>query len=316
MTTFIGIDGGGTKTTAIAADENGNIFGQVEVGPSNPNGYSMKRIEKTFLAIREKMNAFVTNWKDCVIFAGIAGTAHILKHKQILACLQKVFSDVRELHLDHDGMNALASVTYGDPGVIQIAGTGSLTFGLGENGKRCRIGGWGFLLGDEGSGFDLGRRALAQVMKAYDGTGPKTELTKLAMKKWELNSPADLIPHVYGNKMKETVASFTYELFQAVTQQDDVACAIIEQAAKDVVDAIQVAFDKLDLADKETDALIGLIGGAFQPALIDALRREIARRIPSPVKLIRPDVEPVIGSLVWAYKLVDLDPKNLLKVNH
>ena len=183
MSTFIGIDGGGTKTSAVAADERGTVLGQVTAGPTNPNGDDIERIRTVFHTIKQQLTPFVSDWEDAVVFAGIAGVIHPVIHRKVSACLREVFSGVARLDLDHDGMNALAAVTYGDPGVVQIAGTGSLTFGLGKQGKRCRIGGWGYLIGDEGSGFDLGRRALIRVMKAYDGRGPATGLTELALRK-------------------------------------------------------------------------------------------------------------------------------------
>lgn len=310
MTTFIGIDGGGTKTSAVAADEQGNIHGRVTAGPSNPNGRSLERIREEFQAIKQQLTPYVRDWRNCVIFAGIAGVIHPALHEQIAACLQSVYGEVGQLVLDHDGMNALASVTYGEAGVIQIAGTGSLTFGLGNKGQRCRVGGWGFLLGDEGSGFDLGRRALVQVMRAYDGRGDRTELTELALRKWNLHSPGDLVPQVYGNEFKETVASFTYELFQAVQKGDRVASTIINDAAEELALSIYTALKEIDLTEGKVP--IGLIGGAFQPPLIEALRGKITDLLPMPPKLIRPSVEPVIGALAWAYKNKGLNPEHLL----
>lgn len=311
MAAFIGIDGGGTKTSAVVADERGTILGQVTVGPSNPNGRDIARISEVLQTVKRQLASYAGDWQDAVVFAGIAGISHPHKHRELFACLQDVFCEVSQLTLDHDGMNALASVTFGDPGVIQIAGTGSLTFGIGKQEKRCRIGGWGYLLGDEGSGFDLGRRALIHVMKAYDGRGSTTVLTELALRKWNLGSPEDLIPHVYGSEFRETIASFTYELYQAVENGDDVARGVIEVAAEELATSILSALETLDLIEEQVP--VGLIGGAFQPPLICALEQKISERIPQSPQLLRPQIEPVIGALAWAYKRAGFNPKQLLK---
>lgn len=311
MTTFIGMDGGGTKTAAVAADVHGNILKTVKAGPSNPNGSSLGRIIEELQSIKHQLEPHVDHWKECVLFAGIAGTIHSERHDQMLNCLRAVFGGDVKITLDHDGMNALGSVTYGGPGVIQIAGTGALTFGLGADGQRCRIGGWGYLLGDEGSGFDLGRRALQQVMKAHDGRGPATQMTELCLQKWRLSDLEDLIPLVYSPSFKEWIASFTYELFQAAGNGDHVALTVIGEAAAELAAAIQTALDTLDLT--ETAALVGLIGGAFQPPLVQALRSKMVEQMSEPPHLIRPRVEPVIGALAWAYKQAGLDPKRLLQ---
>lgn len=313
MATFIGIDGGGTKTSAVVANERGMILGEATAGPSNPNGSDMERIGDVFRSVKRQLTPYVGHWKRAVVFAGIAGVSHRDVHDALWRCLQNVFSDVQKLTLDHDGMNALASVTYGEPGVIQIAGTGSLTFGVGKQGTRCRIGGWGYLLGDEGSGFDLGRRALIQVMKAYDGRGRPTVLTDLVLKKWGLESPEDVIPYVYRHDVRRILASFTYELFQAAEDDDTVARSVIEEAAEELALSILTALESLDLLDEPVP--VGLIGGAFQPLLIHALEKKLSGTAVHPSRLLRPQVKPVVGALAWAYKSAGLDPKLLLGKN-
>jgi len=307
---FVGIDGGGTKTSAVVANEEGTILGHTTAGPSNLIGSTPERIREEFRRIKQGLNPYVPNWWDCVIFAGIAGTSHPKHHEQVFRCLQVVFDEGSRIVLDHDGLNALGSVTYGDPGVVQIAGTGSITFGLGKRGERCRIGGWGYLLGDEGSGFSLGKRALVQVMKAYDGRGPATELTELALCKWKLESPEDLIPYIYGERFRERIASFTFELFKAFRNGDGVAVTIVEEAAEELALAIHTALKRLDLTHQACP--VGLIGGAFQSPLVDLVRKKLEQLLPVMPQLIRSETEPVIGALVWAFKIAGLDAKKLL----
>ncbi|WP_054950817.1 N-acetylglucosamine kinase [Numidum massiliense] len=311
MTIYIGIDGGGTKTAAVAADAEGNILGEALAGSSNLNGTSEAHVLKTFHTIKAQLAPHVQSWRDSVIFAGVAGTSHSAQAEKVHACLREAFGKEPRLTLDHDGMNALGSVTFGGPGVVQIAGTGAITFGIGKKGERCRVGGWGYLLGDEGSGFQLGRRALVQVMKAYDGRGPATALTELALSKWQVSSPADLIPKLYGSAFKETIASFTYELFQAHADGDRVAAEVVAEAADELALAIHTALTKLDLTGDAPR--VGLIGGAFQPALQQLLAQKMAQSFAVAPKFIRPQVEPVIGALAWAYTQAGLAPQQLLQ---
>lgn len=312
MTLLIGIDGGGTKTAAALSDAQGNLLAQTTVGPTNPNGSRLETVQEQFERIREALQPFITDWKCCVLFAGIAGTNHQETYRQVLTCMKRAFPELSAVTLAHDGMNALGSVTFGEAGIVQISGTGAMTFGLDERGERVRLGGWGYLLGDEGSGYDLGRQALVSVMRAYDGRGPKTVLTELALNKWQVKRPGDLLSRVYSPSFKQTIASFSFELFQAHRQGDDVAHHIVNAAADELSLSIVTAINSLYF---EGTVLVGLVGGAFQRPLIEAVKRKVTRVSSKPVQMVRPSVEPVIGALVWASKHAGLHPRQLFQKN-
>ena len=106
-----------------------------------------------------------------------------------------------EIIIEHDAVIALIGATDARPGIIVISGTGSMAFGIDPSERRARTGGWGFMLGDEGSGFDIARRGLIACLRAYDGRGADTSIRPRVLQLLGLSSAEDLIPALYTNPL-------------------------------------------------------------------------------------------------------------------
>ena len=103
--------------------------------------------------------------------------------------------------VDHDAITALYSGTLGRPGIVQIAGTGAITYGINQNGERGRVGGWGHLFSDHGSGYAIGRDGLSAAFMAHDGLTEYTSLTELFLQHFEKEELPDIIRAIYQGEI-------------------------------------------------------------------------------------------------------------------
>jgi N-acetylglucosamine kinase-like BadF-type ATPase len=138
----------------------------------------------------------------------------------------------RSLAMTNDARLVLAGLS-GGIGIALIAGTGSIAYGTDPTGASARAGGWGNLIGDEGSGWRMGRDALAAVAQATDGRAPATELTERILSHWRLDNPSDLILRVYDPAMsKGDIAELSGIVFAAASAGDAVARGIVDDAVR------------------------------------------------------------------------------------
>src|SRR5437763_12440566 len=190
----LGGDGGGSKTLAVVVDASGNERGRGLAGSSN---YAAVGISQAMYAIRSALEEAV-QMAGCTLplqaawlcVAGIdrSGNYDILfPHLQ---CIAKI------VHLTNAAELVLSGLPEG-VGIALIAGTGTIALGRDRHGTIVRAGGWGHIVGDEGSGYDLGRQCLQAASRAVDGRGPTTTLVQSLLEHWNLNSASDIIGKVY-----------------------------------------------------------------------------------------------------------------------
>ncbi|MEH7379506.1 BadF/BadG/BcrA/BcrD ATPase family protein [Bacillus sp. JJ1533] len=296
----LGIDGGGTKTKGMIADENGNVYAVAQVGATNQNGADMQSIEKEFeslfLSLKNQSKEAFNNLHT--IFAGIAGVDRPEAKKIAEEILGELGPSKAAIIVDNDGVNALYSGTLGAPGIVQICGTGSITFGVNEKGERKRVGGWGYLIDDEGSSYELGREALHAIFKAYDHRGPKTALTEKIVQHFQITDPSDLISIVYNAKHpREVIAPLSRYVTEAVDQGDKVAKELIQESGSKIACSIHHLYNQL-FPFNEKEIPVVLVGGLFTRSdlyipIIDTLLQQISL----PLKLVTPHIEPVGGAV-------------------
>jgi len=198
MSYVLGIDGGGTKTVGMAADMQGNVLGRGVSGASN---YQTVGLDQAVAAINEasEQAARVADGKCKAVCLGLAGVAREKDRSLLLPAIEKL--DLAEkIILEHDAAIALAGALACEPGVVVLAGTGAMAFGINYSGAKRRANGWGSVLGDEGSAYYIGRCALTAACKAYDGRGPKTTLIKRLMEHLDLDDFTDIVREIYGKQ--------------------------------------------------------------------------------------------------------------------
>lgn len=260
----LGIDGGGTKTAAIVADKNGTVYIAAEAGRSNPNTLSKEEFKTVMIGLLKQLceqNEAIYR-KISVCFAGMAGVGESNRHFEVKSLLASQLPSGTSIFIENDAVNALYSGTLGGPGIVQISGTGAITVGLNETGETARVGGWGYLFDDDGSGYDLGKQALRSAFQAYDGRGEPTALTPKLLAYFQADRIPDLIEKIYiGQHPRTIIAPLSKIVVDTALGKDPVALRIVENASKKMAHSIVTCHSKL-FAEEETVKVV-LSGGVF-----------------------------------------------------
>jgi len=200
-----------------------------------------------------------------------------------------------------DARIALEGAFSGKAGCILIAGTGSILFGKDKNGFIHRNGGFGRLIGDEGSGHSIGRKGLSAVAKELDGRGRATLITQLLNEKYNISSAPDLIINVYKNDFD--IASVAEVVLSAAGEKDPVALQILNEEADELLLHINAVMKKMKSKKLEIAFTGSLI--ANKNFYSDMLRKKIAGNFPS-VKIKKPDNTPVGGAILLAKEMLNV----------
>jgi N-acetylglucosamine kinase-like BadF-type ATPase len=289
-TYYIGIDGGGSKTLAIIVDAQGNECGRGQAGSSNHTGVGLERavsniyhaVKQASLTLQEQANPSVHFHKA---WLGLAGVDRPEDYTMLMAHLAPLADSV---HLTNDA-ELLLSALENTVGIALIAGTGSIALGRNAQGQTARAGGWGHILGDEGSGYDIGLQCLKAVAHAADGRGQQTLLREQVLEEWQLTNADGIIGQVYTNPDKAKIARLSALVFHAVRQGDAVASAIIQRAASELAAHVKTVSAKLNYAPEQGIALAlggGLLLGEadYQRQVLEHVRQQQAVEIVVPVE--------------------------------
>lgn len=313
MSWVLGIDGGGTKTICVILDETGKVLGRGEAGPAN---YHSVGIESAGWAIQSAIGLAIASTNTLsmtpsveAICLGLAGVDRPADREAAHSIVQQLQAS-RELAIAwalpssriticNDAFIALVGGVGHDVGVVAIAGTGSIVFGRNQQGCTRRVGGWGHILGDEGSAYHIAVSGMRAALRAYDGRGEATSLVGCLQQHLNLESVEDFIGVVYqqGWGVKE-IAALAPIVDRAAAAGDEVAMTIIEQAVQELVIATQVVIDDLF---RETELAVVTTGGVWQgmSKLHERFTAEIIKRSPS-AKVIFPRYEPAYGAALLA----------------
>ncbi len=302
---FLGIDGGQTSTLAVLCDERGRLLGVGHAGPSNhihePGG--MERMET---ALRTStLAAFAqAGWQGdaaelpelCAACCGMTGGVEAARE------LFPRAARAQTLRVETDLVTAHAGALAGAPGVIVIAGTGSVAYGVNPQGETARAGGWAYIMGDEGSAYDLGRRALIAAARAVDGRGPDTALLPAILSQYQKNTLWEVRSLVYDGEIDRAgIAQLARLVVQAAQHGDPAALALLEEGALALSEIAWAVLSRLKLDQGETP--LAPVGGLFQAGslLLDPFAIHLRKRAPQ-VKIVFPLYQPVIGALLLAFK--------------
>lgn len=256
---LLGIDGGGTKTQALLADESGHVLGIGFAGSANYHAVGAQAAQQAILdatALAFVHAGIVMKEPDAVCL-GLAGVDRPADRERFGAWLATSWPHARKV-LVNDAALVLAAGTPDGWGVGLICGTGSIAIGRNQNGRTARAGGWGYLLGDEGSGFDMGLLALRSIARAADGRGPQTTLTQSILNRLKLAQPTDLVAHIYQPSVpRPEIAELAALVETAAAEGDGVALGIVAHASNELVHAIAAVSNTLSLFDQTPCALAG-----------------------------------------------------------
>ena len=291
----LGIDAGGTKTVCLLADELGRVVSEARGGGANLQASGELEVEKVLHAVMETALGD-RDVQPAAICLGIAGVDRESDAAAVRGIMRRIGFKTRTLVVN-DALIALVAGAGDEPGIVIVAGTGSIAYGRDGAGRAARAGGWGYVLGDEGGGFWIGRAALNAVVRQYDGRGPQTMLTEMVLTAMELGSPTDLIHAVYaGGLHRYAIAGMAPVVQRAAEAGDAVAGDIVVRAGIELSAAAASVITRLEMRGEPFPTL--LAGGVFRgvPALVDHVVSRLAEVAPR--SEVRPlDAEPAIGAV-------------------
>lgn len=240
MEYVLGFDGGGTKTAMIALDLQGNIVARQDGGASNPNAVSFEVAVQNLADLlnyafeREQLQPSLCKG-ICFGIAGVELVNEQARMKQALEAIIQQYHMNIPIFITNDAEIALMAGLDQNSGIIAISGTGAIVYGYTPDRKRARAGGWGHILGDKGSGYEIGLQTLQTVMRSYDGVQPPTQLTPLILEKHGLPSPDQLRTYIYQPFItKQHIADHAELCIRAAQDGDEAARRIIMDAAADL----------------------------------------------------------------------------------
>jgi N-acetylglucosamine kinase-like BadF-type ATPase len=304
---IIGVDGGGTRTRAWLANLRGETLGSGEAGSSNPQTQGFEKAqEQILLAIQRGFaNAGIPKQLSLAACLGVGGVDRGPEREYFVEWAHANVS--RRVAVHNDGQIAIAAGTPENWGIALIAGTGAIAWGLARDGRIARASGWGYLLGDEGSSFDLGRKALRSVTRAADGRGEKTKLVDVILNFWHLEALDDLIPKIYQSDWKPAdIAQIAPLVVQAAAGGDVVAAKLVEEAAVWLAESVIAVATGLRFEDAAIP--VALAGGLVlnSELVLNLLthRLKVSRYNFGPIELV---LEPVKGAVRLALEIAKAD---------
>ncbi len=308
----IGVDGGGTKTVAVLADESGSELARATGQGTNLQTVGgtvvAERIAGLFGSVARQIGRPIVVRAVTVSLAGVdrpvdvpVATRAISSAMAAVAVAEPTVSwalTTLSPSVTNDAVAALAAGARALDGVVVIAGTGSIAFGI-RAGERARAGGWGSILGDEGSGYSLGYEALRAVARAHDRRAPETGLTRAILAHLAAATPPDLIGIVSAPDWGVAqTASLAPLVVHAAEEGDAVARVLVDNAATELATAVLAVIGALAF-DPAIPIPVVQAGGLWPASPL--LRQGFATRLKTGAPFALPSVseeEPVRGA-VW-----------------
>ncbi|HEY8298331.1 MAG TPA: BadF/BadG/BcrA/BcrD ATPase family protein [Candidatus Baltobacteraceae bacterium] len=301
MTLFAGIDGGQSSTIAVVADETGRVLARGRAGAADEVAQGAESTRLHDALARALANACAAAKIDSqtrfrAIVAGVSGYEG------------KVYGKwpelgAEQLTLMHDAPIAHSGAFAGGPGIVVIAGTGSVAYGVDSSDACVTVGGWGYLFGDEGSAFWLARETLADAMCESDAE-VENDLVAPALAYFEMPSLRALARAFYaGSIARAKLAGFAVEIVRSAENGSQRAAQACREAAGALATLAANAASRLALQSPHVAFIGGLTSGA---TMREAIARAVTERLPD-AQVVQPQYDPAIGALLLAYKSAGLD---------
>jgi len=301
---FLGVDGGQSGTEALISDEHGEVLGQGSAGPCNHVG-NAEAEAKLVRVISECVGLAVSagglsqpqQFKSaCFGMSGGAADKEATLHK-VVAAEHWLVTD--------DAVIALAGALAGEPGVVTIAGTGSIALGRVEDGLLRRAGGWGYIFGDEGSAFDIVRQGLRACLRAEEGWGPHSQLAKKLLANTGCRDMNEVMHAFYKPEWpRSRVASLAREVDACAAEGDEIAGQVLSGAAQSL--ALLAQSVRRQLWGDAESVRCTYVGGVFRSALVRERYRALLELGGS--HAVAPTLSPAAGALIEAYRISGVHP--------
>lgn len=304
MNYFIGIDGGGTGSTCVIADSSGKILYRCKGGPTNFLRYDVNAVCKTIHGLItkcvKKLKISYSDIGGLVVGTAGAGRENDARYlgNQLKKYLKSERKVIKNIKVVSDGAVALEGAFPESAGCILISGTGSVIFGKNKGGEIFRAGGFGNKIGDEGSGYSIGRAGLNAVSKYLDGRGEKTLLAGYVKKQFDIASGSGLIDEIYRKDFD--IASFAPFVLKAAASKDKVSAKILEEESEELLLHLK-AIKKISGRKK----LKVVLGGSLlkKKNYFSGLLKDKIRHSASFAEIVKPANSPEAGAVMLALRI-------------
>lgn len=308
MDVVAGLDMGASKTACVVADLHARPLSVSLAGSANPNSVGLDGV---LLAFNKALSEALTPLSSrCPVIRavclGVAGLETDRRKSRLETLLRKSLEGPPIVIASTDANVALLGALFKRPGALVIAGTGSVVLGKNSQGQTGRVGGFGFLLGDEGSGFDIGRKGIQAALRSSDGTGPETLLSQALMAFYGIEKPSGVLPLVYQNRSKVAlVAKFAMEVLSLAFQGDKVSERIVREGVEDLLRALEALARKLNLQGAFSFVVTGGLfrNEAFRELFLESVNRKFPQAKP-----MQPLYPPEMGAVFMALEALGISP--------
>lgn len=308
---LIGIDGGGTKTRCVIGDIEGNIIAHEVSTSGNMNTISLTQLQNMLKNMVETilLKRNIPLHDVLQILLCLAGADRVSEKEKIYQSFagSELFD---KIIVQSDAHAALAGGTWGNSGTLLIAGTGSIVYGW-DGEQYFRVGGWGYLLGDEGSGFYLGKLAIRSILESHDAKLSMRPFQQIILTHFHVQHPPDIISKIYSHKAPVShIASICNEVLLAFESGDALACQIVQQTQDELIRLIRLAQYQMDM-----EKPLVLHGGLFtNSAFYKAFCQQLKQQFPK-LKYTKPEVSGEVGAYILALHANQIFIDEVIKEN-
>ena len=302
---YAGFDGGGTRTTCVLCDPEGTVLG---VGSGGRSNYHNTGLRNALASLRRSFDGALSQsgmgsgrfgLEACFGLAGLDSPEDMAIMKRGIRSMALGSGQRRADLVANDWRTAVTGAFIDEPGVALIAGTGCVAAAQNQGGRKVvRVGGWGHIVDDRGSAYDIGRDALYSAIRDYDGRGPRTALLELIMQRLDVDEPQGIIARVYAGHMTVSeVASLSTLVSQAADGGDEVALRMLREKGRILAELVVSAASRLGML--QTPFGVSLNGGVFRAGrpILGPLEESVRAAAPR-AAIVEPRLPPPCGAVV------------------
>lgn len=289
-----GIDGGGTSTKLICRTAGGAVIDERKFGPFNINSIG----EDGLRSLLDEILGHLRSLGDCeALCIGAAGTGNARVREVVGEAMAKAGIEKWKLLADYD--IALHGALNGKPGMAVIAGTGSVCIGRNAAGQTVKVGGWGHLIGDEGSGYSLGRDAVMAVTREIDGYGVPTSMREAVKEYFDPDVRSEVVSYVYGGD-KSRIAALAHIVLNEAARGDKAATDILDRNVRELYVLVQAVYSMLGFGETE----LALLGGLMESPLFRQRFTALTESENSGIKCVSPVHSAAVGAVMLAEEML------------
>lgn len=299
---ILGVDSGSTKTICAIANEKGKVLGLGSAGSSSHYATSVEEAKENFrVAVRKAIaSARLNNVVFDVGCFGMTGLDTKSDYERIPSFITSL-NIAKKCVIVIDAVIAHYAITNGEPGIVVIAGTGSIAYGVNGRGEVAQSSGREWLVSDEGSAYDIAKKGLTAIIRAYDGRGTNTLLTEMFKKQFGVSTFGGILQKIYEDTRKSTIATLAPVITSAARRGDVVASNILKEAGKELGLAAVAVAKRLNM-EKER-ITVGCIGGVFKAGkfILKPFKKTV--KIHLPKAIFKPPLhDATIGAIILGLK--------------